>query len=209
MIPGEARQTLLKLADDASHARKNTVGKLLLPEFVPEGFLRIELRRIWGQPKEADVFGHHQCFGDVGTRSINHHEQELLGMRRAALRQKFAPLSGVHLGSEQPVELPCSRADGALDIGALPLATIVHHGAGRGRGPATAEAHHPAKARLVLEEQPHPPPLDLLRVQQGCQCFGEFFSSPPVRRGCSWGAVCPARLYASRDAPAVGRSATL
>ena len=175
MISGAARQTFLKLSEHSGHGPKDTVGKLLFAEFVPAVFLRIAFRRLRWQTREADVFRPHEGLGHVGTGAIDDHEPELLGMSRADLRQKLAPPLGVHLWAEQPVQFPFPRADGSLDLGELALVTLVHHGPDRGRGPATAEAHQPAKARSVLEHQPHPPTPDRFRFQQGCQRFREFF----------------------------------
>ena len=84
-------------------------------------------------------------------------------------------LAGVHLPSNHPVVPPFYRTDSAIDVHELAFVPIAHHRS-RGRGRPTApDSDHASETCFVLEHQAHVAPAHLFRIQQGRQCFGEFF----------------------------------
>ncbi len=52
---------------------------------------------------------------------------------------------------------------------------VAHYRPCRAGGPAATNPDHAAKACLVLKHQPYPTTTYVLRLYEGCQCFGEFF----------------------------------
>ena len=93
----------------------------------------VEFGRIGRQSVQANVLGHDQRFSDVGTRSINDHDDEVLRVCRTDLRQKASHIFGVHGRANHPIQLSLQRADRAINILELALVTVVHHRAQRGR----------------------------------------------------------------------------
>jgi len=67
---------------------------------------------------------------------------------------------------------------------------VAHYRPCRAGGPAATNPDHAAKARLVLKHQPYPTTTYVLRLDEGCQCFGEFFSTPLAPAGRSLGVLC-------------------
>src|ERR1035437_3160978 len=111
-------------------------------------------------------------------------------MGGADLRQELGHALGVHLPTGHPVKLALDGADSAIDIDELPLVAVANRRAFWAGCPAAANSHHSTKPSLVLEHQAHPPTLNLFRLHQRCQSFGEFF----FHSSCTCGSLLGCRV---------------
>ena len=84
-VGGHSRKALFELADDGRHRFEDPVGEFLLAQFIPDMFLRIELRGIAGETMQADVPGNPQVLGSVGTSPIDDYDDEFLRMGQTHL----------------------------------------------------------------------------------------------------------------------------
>ena len=57
------------------HGGEHPVGKFLFPKLLPERLLRVEFGRLGRPAVPAHVLGHDQRLGDVGTRSVQDHDE--------------------------------------------------------------------------------------------------------------------------------------
>ena len=107
----------------SAHTR---LWEFLLAQLVPEIFLGIELGRIGRQAVAADVFWDQQGLGHEGTGSHDDHDDEVVGVSDAPLRQKMAHQCGVHFPSDHSVQLAFQRADRAVNRGEFAFVAVVH-----------------------------------------------------------------------------------
>ena len=77
MKAGEAR---LHLMAHRLKGVEDPVGTILLPEFVPKNFHRIQLRGIGRQKLQQDIVRHGQIPGLVGTGLVHHQEDMAIRM---------------------------------------------------------------------------------------------------------------------------------
>src|ERR1035441_5483410 len=168
-------------------------------------FLRIEFWRIAGQAVQMDVLRPPQRLGDVRTGAVHDHDDEVFWVSGTDLSQEGSPLLGIHARADPPVQFSFPRADRSVNILKLPFVAMVYHRTVRRGSPAAPNPHHASKAGLVLKHQPNMTPLDHVRCRQGCQHFGEFFSTPPELPACSWDGACRAPPFASHGVPTSGR----
>ena len=80
----------------------------------------------------AHVLGHDQRLGDVGTRSVQDHDEAVWRVGRTDLRQQASPVFGVHGRAKHPVQRPFPRTDRSINLRERALVTVVHHRAQRG-----------------------------------------------------------------------------
>ena len=64
-IGGQTGEPSFQLADHATKVGKHAIGKLFLPYFVPDVFLRIELGRVDRQSQQADILRDVKVFAEV------------------------------------------------------------------------------------------------------------------------------------------------
>ncbi len=187
----EATTTLTRT--DAGEVVEDAVREFLLPQFVPEVLLRVELGRVGGQAQQPDVGGHCKILGHVRACAVHHHDDEVAPMGDADLRQELTHAVGVHLGRDHPVELSLDRADGAVDIDELALVAVAHRGPlGLGR-PASPDSNHATEASFVLEHQSDPASARDPSFEAGSQHLGEFF----FHASCSAGSLLGCRVSAA------------
>jgi hypothetical protein len=86
------------------------VRKVLLPDFVPDVFLRTELRRVGGQQDQADVVGDLQGHRLMRTRPIHHHDDVVAGVACADLLEESAHLFCVYFITNAISHLALRRA---------------------------------------------------------------------------------------------------
>ena len=70
VICGEPGQALLQLPDDGVQVVEHSIGKLLLAQFIPDMFLRIQFGCVGRQAQQPDVLGDRQVFGLGGTGTV-------------------------------------------------------------------------------------------------------------------------------------------
>src|SRR6266545_7116620 len=73
-VRGQPRQAIFKLMHDPGHLVEHAIGKLLLPELIPDVFLRIELGSIRRQAHEADIPWERKVFGAMRAGAIQDHD---------------------------------------------------------------------------------------------------------------------------------------
>ena len=91
-----ARQADLRGPHHPGHGGEHPVGKFLFPKLLPERLLRVEFGHLGRPAVPAHVLGHDQRLGDVGTRSVQDHDEAVWRVGRTDLRQKASPVFGVH-----------------------------------------------------------------------------------------------------------------
>ncbi len=96
---------------------------------------------------------------------------------------------GIHLPINHPIQLALYGAYCPIEVDELAFVAVAHYRPCRAGGPAATNPDHAAKARLVLKHQPYPTTTYVLRLYEGRQCFGEFFSTPLAPAGRSLGAL--------------------
>ena len=175
MIRSQARQPGMQLCDHRIDVVEHPIGEFLLPQFIPDMLLRIELGGVSGQRYQANVLGHRQVFGLMRASPVDDHHDEFVGMGVAHLPQKLTHAHGVHLTTDHPVELALQRTDRTVDIHELAFIAVEHDRSPGQRRPTAPGTRHAAEPRFVLEHEPHRAPVQLDLIQDGSQRLGEFF----------------------------------
>src|SRR3972149_4468833 len=139
---------------------------------------------------KPDVLRNTETFRYVGTCSIEDHDNEVLWMGPADLRQELVHPVGVHVSTNHPVQLALERADSPVHIDELSLVAVTYGRAKWLGRPAPSQSHHPAKPCFILEDQADGSVLDIGSVQDVRQRFGKFF----FQSSCNWGSLLGCRV---------------
>ena len=124
---------------------------------------------------ETDVFRDFEFFRNMGTGSIDDHNEKVVGVRLGDLCKEGTKGFGVHFLGEHPVQSSIEGADGPVNIGELAFVAVIDDGAHGCRGPAAADSHHATEANFVLKEEFYLTALDDFGLKDDCQLFREFF----------------------------------
>src|SRR5438445_8657221 len=144
------RQSIFKLTNHAGQIVEHPIGKLFLPEFIPDVFLWIELGSIRREAYATYIMWESEVFGSMGTGAIPDHYNQFSRMRGADLGEELVHALGVHFIADHPIQRTFLRADRAIDIGELPFIAIVDHGAQRRWRPAAFDSDHAPESKRRL-----------------------------------------------------------
>lgn len=186
----ERWQALFKLTNHTGHIVEYPIGKLLLPEFIPDVLLGIEVGGKRRQAHELYITRERDVFGSIRAYPIQDHDDQFPRMRGADLGEQLVHALCVHVLADYPIQFTFPRANRSIDIGELPFIGVGDHRPQRRRGPAAFDSDYAAETGFVLEHQPHAAKLHGVGVEELCQHLREFFSQS------SWtfGSACGCRV---------------
>ena len=150
---------------------------MLLPEFVPEVFLRIQFRGIRWQEQQAQIVGQAEVFAFVPAGAIKDHDDVVVWVAAGDLVEEDLHAIEIDMWQHQTVEGAVLEADRAIGVGIL----LRHHGMderpGRATAPAVAGVRDATETCLVLEHQPQRPAVVPARYDLAQVPLEFFFQS--------------------------------
>jgi hypothetical protein len=140
----------------------NTVGKVVSTQRVPYLLGRIQLRRIGRQRHERYVLWQLEFFASAGGGPIQYHDDELITVGPANLRQKGGHVLRVHLLGGHKIQAAIPGPDCGILVPELSDQGQVHYRPLWCGCPAGSRVTHSSKASLILEHRANRQPVNIL-----------------------------------------------
>ena len=148
---------------------------MFLPEVIPQIFDRVELWAVGRQEEQVHGWRHAQGGSSVPSRTIEYHEDLVVGILGSDECKKDAHGVGIDLIGDQRGELSVVRRNGGEGVEIFSDMLGIDDRAHGCRRPAAPRIADTTKARFVLEEESERATQQLSAFGVGVDVVGEFF----------------------------------